>query len=94
MLAFGCLYYLDVPKTGSTRIAEVLRSFTDRPTVHMAVVLAEPPDLVEAEFIGMVMTGSGGNIDEISIDISRAPIEDETVPMDRFTRQRFPGLFG
>ncbi|MEL6124858.1 MAG: hypothetical protein AAFR57_00515 [Pseudomonadota bacterium] len=31
MLAFGCLYYLDVPKTGSSRIAEVLRTHLDAP---------------------------------------------------------------
>ena len=33
------------------------------------------------------------NAGEISIEISRAPIEEESVPMDRFTKDRFPGLF-
>jgi len=74
-------------------IAGLLRSFTDRPIVHMAVVLASSPDLIEVEFRGMVMTGSSGNAGEISIEISRAPIEEESVPMDRFTKDRFPGLF-
>ena len=74
-------------------IAETLRSFIDRPTVSMAVVLASSPDLVEIEFRGMVMMGASGNAGEISLQISRAPIEDEQVPMDRFTKERFPGMF-
>ena len=74
-------------------IAGLLRSFTDRPIVHMAVVLASSPDLIEVEFRGMVMTGSSGNAGEITIEISRAPIEEESVPMDRFTKDRFPGIF-
>lgn len=75
------------------RIAELLRSFTDRPTVHMAIVLSDTPDVIEAEFRDMVLMGSGGNVAEIRIDIGRAPIEDEMVPMGRFTKDRFPGLF-
>lgn len=74
-------------------IAELMRSFTDRPTVHIAVVMASSPDLVEVEFRGMVMTGASGTANEISIEVSRAPIEEESVPMDRFTKDRFPGMF-
>lgn len=70
-----------------------MRSFTDRPTVHIAVVMASSPDLVEVEFRGMVMTGASGTANEISIKVSRAPIEEESVPMDRFTKDRFPGMF-
>lgn len=74
-------------------VVEILRSFIDRPTVSMAVVLSSSPDVIEVEFQGMVMMGSEGNASEISVSLSRAPIEDETVPMDRFTKDRFPGLF-
>lgn len=74
-------------------IADLLRSFTDRPTVHMAVVLASSPDIVEVEFRGLVMVGAEGNAGEITLRVTRAPIEDETVPMHRFTKDRFPGLF-
>lgn len=74
-------------------IAELMRSFTDQPSVHIAVVMASSPDLVEVEYRGMVMTGASGNANEISIDVSRAPIEEESVPMDRFTKDRFPGVF-
>ncbi len=74
-------------------IAHLLRSFTDRPVVHMAVVLASSPDLVEAEYRNLNIIGVDGNAGEVSISISRAPIEEESVPMDRFTKDRFPGLF-
>ncbi|MFT6444488.1 MAG: hypothetical protein ACJA1J_000725 [Sulfitobacter pontiacus] len=74
-------------------IAALLRSFTDRPTVHMAVVLAGSPDLVEVEFRGMVMVSADGNAGSVSLQVSRAPVEEESVPMDRFTKDRFPGLF-
>jgi hypothetical protein len=74
-------------------IAILLRSFTERPTVHMAVVLASSPDLVELEYRGLRIIGAEGNAGEVSLSLSRAPIEDETVPMDRFTKDRFPGLF-
>ena len=56
-------------------------------------VPASSPDLVEIEYRGMQLVSAEGNAGEISIEISRAPIEEEAVPMDRFTKDRFPGLF-
>ena len=77
----------------SQDMASLLRGFIDRPTVSLAVVLASSPDVVEVEYQCMVMLGSEGSVGEIIINVSRSPIEDETVPMDRFTKDRFPGLF-
>ncbi|TMV09815.1 hypothetical protein FGK63_01725 [Ruegeria sediminis] len=74
-------------------IAALLRSFTDLPVVNMAVVLASSPDVVEVEYRDLRIVGAEGDASEISLQISRRPIEDETVPMDRFTKDRFPGLF-
>lgn len=74
-------------------IAKLLRSFTDRPVIHMAVVLASSPDLVEMECRDLRIVASEGDAGQVSLTLTRAPIEDETVPMDRFTRDRFPGLF-
>lgn len=74
-------------------IARLLRSFTDRATVHMAVVLASSPDLIEAEFRDMQLISADGDAAEVALTISRAPIEEESVPMERFTKDRFPGLF-
>lgn len=84
------------------RIADVLRSFSGRPTVSMAVIIVDgswDSNLtdgsydVEVAFHGLVITGSSGDAGEVRIEMSRAPIEDEMVPMDRFTKSRFPGLF-
>ncbi|SDX90516.1 hypothetical protein SAMN05444336_112124 [Albimonas donghaensis] len=74
-------------------IAKLLRSFTDRPVIHMAVVLASSPDLVEMECRDLRIVAAEGDAGQVSLTLTRAPIEDETVPMDRFTRDRFPGLF-
>ncbi|WP_226779503.1 hypothetical protein [Oceaniglobus trochenteri] len=82
-----------VVDAGNAETGQLLRSFIDRPVVHMAVVLATSPDLVEVEYRGLRIVEVEGNAAEVSLSISRAPIEDESVPMDRFTKDRFPGLF-
>ncbi|WP_102226876.1 hypothetical protein [Acidimangrovimonas sediminis] len=74
-------------------IIAVLRSITDRATVHMAVVLASSPDLVELEFLGLKLISADYDAAQITLSISRQPIEDEAVPSARFTKDRFPGLF-
>ncbi|WP_319496327.1 hypothetical protein [uncultured Cohaesibacter sp.] len=75
-------------------IAAVLRGFTNMATVHMAMVLASSPDLIEVEYRGMKLLSSEGNGDEVRLTIGRRPIEEENVPMDRTTKQRFPGSYG
>nr|WP_272212409.1 hypothetical protein [Marinicella sp. W31]MDC2878324.1 hypothetical protein [Marinicella sp. W31] len=74
-------------------IASVLRSFVDYATVHMAVVLVGSPDLVEVEYRDMKLVSADGDAGEVRIAIGRRPIEDERVPMDRFTKDRFPGIY-
>lgn len=73
-------------------IAKLLRSFTSRAEVRMAVVLASSPDVVEVEYRGLQLISSDGDVGEVTLSISRQPIEDEPAPMDRFTKDRFPGL--
>lgn len=73
-------------------IAEILRSTTDRAIVHVAVVLASSPDVVEQEWRNMRLLSSDGGGDTHTLDISRLPIEVETVPTDTFSKGRFPGL--
>ena len=77
----------------SNEIAATLRSFTDRPTIHMAIVLASSPDEIEAEWRGMKIVSAEGDAGEVQIALSREPVEEESVPTDRFTKDRFPGLF-
>jgi hypothetical protein len=73
-------------------IATQLRAIGTRATVHMAVVLAATPDVVEVEFRNLKLISAEGDASEVSLAISRQPIEEEYAPMDRMTRDRFPGL--
>lgn len=72
-------------------IVGLLRSFTDPATIHMAVVLASSPDLVEQEWEGLDITDSSWP-DDITLTFSREQIEREPFPAGRMSRGRFPGL--
>ena len=71
---------------------ELLRSFTDPATVHMAVVLAGTPSLIEAEFTDLRLVSHDISAGEIALRISREEIELEPFPAVRMTRDRFPGV--
>ena len=73
-------------------MVRVVRSFTTRATIHMAVVLAETPDLIEGEWVDLQITSADIDAGEISLSISRDEIEQELFPAGRMTRGRFPGL--
>jgi hypothetical protein len=74
------------------QVAQMLRSTTARATVDMAVVLASSPNLIEQEFLGLRLMSVEGNASEVTLNISRDPINAEPWPAGRMTRQRFPGL--
>lgn len=76
-----------------SRMIEVLRSYTDMATVAIAVVEAATPNLIEAEWHGMLLSTSEGTSAEITISLSRDEIELEHFPAGRMTRQKFPGLW-
>ena len=70
-----------------------LRAVTGPASVHMAVVLASSPDLLEREFRDLLLVDVGGDAAEIRLTVSRRAITEELAPTDRFTKDRFPGLF-
>lgn len=74
------------------RMAALLRSFTRAATLHMAVVLASSPDLIEAEWSDLTLVSAEIAAGEISLSFSREEIELEPFPAGRLTRDRFPGL--
>jgi len=74
------------------RIADVLRSTTERATVNMALVLASTPDLVEQEWLNFKLVSAEGSADSVTLSISRDPVTAEPWPAGRMTRDRFPGL--
>lgn len=74
-----------------SRLVEVLRSYTDMATVAIAVVEAATPNLIEAEWHGMLLSNAEGTSAEITLSLSRDEIELEHFPAGRMTRQKFPG---
>ncbi|WP_320194745.1 hypothetical protein RMR10_010260 [Agrobacterium rosae] len=73
-------------------MVNVVLSFTTPATIHMAVVLASSPNLVEAQFTDLQITSADIDAGEISLSISREEIESESVPGGRMTSRTFPGL--
>ena len=70
----------------------LVRSFTDPATISLAVIYADTPDVIEAEWTGLQLVSSDINVGEIVLSISRDEIEQEAFPPGRMTRMNFPGL--
>ena len=73
-------------------MVRLLNSFTTPATVHMAVILADTPDLIEQEWADLQLVSSEKDPGEILVSLSREEIEMEYYPAGRMTRNRFPGL--
>lgn len=73
-------------------MVRLLNSFTTPATVHMAVVLADTPDLIEQEWSNLQLVSSEKDPGSILVSLSREEIEMEYFPAGRMTRNRFPGL--
>lgn len=89
----------DAPSAGSLvlelhdqRLADLLRSTTVPAIVHMALVLANTPNLVEAEFIGMQLDGAEIAAGDATLSFGLKPITVERYPADRMTKEQFPGV--
>ncbi len=74
-------------------IVTALRGFSDYATAHLAVVLASSPDVIEEEWRDLKLVGVTYSAGNVTLQLSRDPIENDGVPMDNVTPQRFPGLF-
>lgn len=73
-------------------LARALRMTSDPARVDMAVVLASSPDLVEAEWLDLRLTGVEGDSGQATLTITREPLTSEPMPAGRMSKQRFPGL--
>jgi hypothetical protein len=76
-----------------TEMVRLVRSFTDIATIHMAVVLASSPSLIEVEYTDLEIISADINAGEITLSISREEIENEYFPGGRMSRDGFPGLY-
>lgn len=75
-----------------TQMVELLRSFTDPAEVSIAVCLASSPDIIEAEWEGLLMTSAEVTAGEIVLTLSRDEVELEPFPPGRMTRLNIPGV--
>lgn len=89
----------DTPAAGSISLelldremVSLVRSFITPASIHMAVVLADSPDLIEAEYADMLIMSADIDGGEITLSFSREEIENEYLPAGRMSRDRFPGV--
>lgn len=60
--------------------------------VVLKMVLSSAPDAIEESYV-MKATNGGYNAQQVSLDVSREPIESEPWPAFRTTKVNFPGLY-
>lgn len=60
--------------------------------VVLKMVLSSAPDDVEESYV-MKATGGSYNAQQVSLDVSREPIDAEPWPAFRMTKVNYPGLF-
>ena len=73
-------------------MVRLVRSFTAPASISLAVVWADTPDLIEAEWTGLQLVSGDITASEIVLSISRDEVEQEPFPPGRMTRLNFPGL--
>lgn len=75
-----------------TEMVALIRSFVDPATVALAVVMADSPSLIEAQWTGLQIVSADITGGEIVLTLSRDEIELEPFPSGRMSKHRFPGL--
>ena len=90
----------DMPAAGTlilenldAEMVRLVRSYKDIATLHLAVVLADSPNLLEAEYTNMEIASTDIDAGEIVLSYGREEIEMEPFPAHRMTRNYYPGLF-
>lgn len=73
-------------------IVRLLRSYSDYATLHIAVVLASTPNVIEVQFRDLNITSASITGSDIVITFSRRSDEEEYAPAGRMTKRNTPGL--
>lgn len=74
-------------------MVRLVRSNSGIATLHLAVVLADTPNLIEAEYTNMEIASTDIDAGEIVLSFGREEIEMEPFPAHRMSRNYYPGLF-
>lgn len=90
----------DMPAAGTlilenldAEMVRLVRSYKDIATLHLAGVLADSPNLIEAEYTNMEIASTDIDAGEIVLSFGREEIEMEPFPAHRMSRNYYPGLF-
>ncbi|ODN68544.1 hypothetical protein [Methylobrevis pamukkalensis] len=73
-------------------IVALVRATTERADVHMAMVLASTPDLVEVEWLGLKLIAADPDAGQVILSMSREPITAEPATAVRMSRDVTPCL--
>ncbi|WP_180375626.1 DUF1833 family protein [Mesorhizobium sp. 8] len=73
-------------------IVGVLTSTTVPAAARIAIVMADTPNLVEIETVGLQLKNASGDWGQIALKLSMEDLYDEPFPAMRMTKERFPGL--
>jgi len=82
---------LRIDNTERLIVGEV-RSISEPPTVHLKVVLADQPDVIELEYAGMRLRNVTWDMGQITGDLVYEDILSEPIS-EQMTPARFPGAF-
>jgi hypothetical protein len=74
-------------------IAGLIRSIQTPADITMRVVMANTPDIIEAEYTGFKAQAATITAERVILDITRIPLTIEGLPYYRMTKSAFPGLF-
>lgn len=88
-----------VPSNGSlivdvrdTEICDLLFASCEPATIHLAIVQSNTPDVIEHEIPDVPVLTAETDYGIIKLTFGEEDYLNESVPVDRTTRQKFPGL--
>lgn len=73
-------------------IVGLLTSTTIAATGRIAIVMADTPNLVEIETVGLTLKSANGDWGQVALKLSMKDLYDEPFPATRMSKERFPGL--
>lgn len=75
-------------------ITTVLRGLADAPSLTIAIVSTDTPDMIEKRFVNLTVTSQAYTSDyKTQLVLGMFPISKERAQNLRFDKVRFPGLF-
>ena len=74
-------------------LTPIIRSINQAPSVNIKLVLNSSPNVIEAEFDGLLMSGISYNASTVTAELTVESMDSEPFPAHTCTPSYFPGLF-